>query len=73
MNINTIKKAIKGNLGEAFRFRYNGTRKQTEVFEGTIEGVYDSIFVIRLDGDDKIKTFSYADVLMDCLEILNKK
>ena len=73
MNINTVKMNINNIKGKKLKFKYNGSRKQTEVFNGTIENTYNSIFTIRLTDDDRIRTFSYADVLTDCLEIYPKK
>ena len=73
MNINTIKVNINNIKGQKLKFKYNGSRKQTEVFNGTIENTYNSIFTVRLSEDDRIRTFTYADVLTDSLEILSKK
>jgi len=72
MNINIVKKTINNIKGQQLKFKYNGSRKQTEVFSGTIEDTYDSIFIVRLSEDDRIRTFTYADVLTDSLEILSK-
>lgn len=70
MNIAKIKQKLENYKGEIIRFKYNGSRNQTEEFEGTIENTYNYIFTIKLDNDkDQRKSFSYTDVLTDSLEI----
>ncbi len=70
--INKIKEDIKNKKGRVLKFRFNGSRNQIEEFEGTIVGVYNCVFTIRLLNDnDKIKSFTYSDVLIDNLEIYN--
>lgn len=73
MNINIIKSNLENSKGEKLRFRFNGLRNQTEEFCGTVEGTYNYIFTIRLaENKNIIRSFSYADVLTDSLEIFRK-
>ena len=72
MNIATIKENISKYKGQNLRFRFNGSRNQTEEFEGKIIGIYKSVFIIESDTNNRIKSFSYSDVLVDNLEILDK-
>ena len=73
MNINKIKMNLEKNKGKKLRFKFNGARNQTEEFCGVLEGTYNYIFTIRLtENDNIIKSFSYADVLTDSLEIFIK-
>ncbi|MBR3661500.1 MAG: Veg family protein [Bacilli bacterium] len=64
---------IKDNLielqGKPLHFRFNGARNQIEEFDGCIENTYNYIFTIKLDGDSRIKSFTYSDVLIENLEI----
>lgn len=70
MNIARIKEKLENCKGEVIKFKYNGSRNQTEEFEGTIENTYNYIFTIKLDnGKEQRKSFSYADILTDSLEI----
>ena len=72
MTIKVIKDLVKSNFNKNLLFRYNGTRNHTEVFQGRITEIYPSIFIITLK-DEKIKSFSYNDLLVSNLEIINQK
>ena len=77
MNIDKIRCFVKENKGNLFLFKFKGTRNQTEEFIGKIVEVYRSVFIIRVnDHTNRIKSFSYNDVLTNNLqmkEILLKK
>ncbi len=63
MNKNSIIKDVNQHKGKRLHFIYNGSRNQKEDFFGTIENTYNSIFVIRIEGSNIIKTFTYNDVI----------
>ena len=68
--INKIKEDIENKKGEKLRFRFNGARNQVEEFEGIIIGAYNYVFTIKtVNEKEKIKSFTYSDVLIDNLEI----
>ena len=67
--LNNVKKFVFSNINKSFRFRFNGNRNQSEEFLGKIIGVYPSIFIIELD-NKIIKSFSYSDLLIKNLEII---
>ena len=73
--ISKIKNDLSGKLGIPLHFRFNGARNQIEEFDGHIENTYNFIFTIKPDGDNRIKSFTYSDVLIENLEIteLNNK
>ena len=66
MNIMKIRKDLESNKGKLIHFKYNGARNQIEEFDGIIEDTYNAI-TIRLD--NKIKTFTYSDILTEILEL----
>ncbi|MDD6879056.1 MAG: Veg family protein [bacterium] len=73
MNIKKIKTSIEKNLGKELRFKFNGSRNQTEEFDGIIEKVYNYVFTIKIsNNNNQIKSFSYNDVLTENLEIFTK-
>ena len=49
------------------KFRYNGSRNQTEEFEGIITDCYNYVFIINLGNMNK--SFSYSDVLIGVLDV----
>lgn len=71
--INKIKNEIKEKKGQELHFRFNGARNQIEEFEGKIIGTYNYIFTIKTSGEkEEIKSFTYSDILIENLEIINK-
>lgn len=69
MNKNKIIEEIKRYKGKVMRFKYNGARNQIEEFKGTIEEMYNSVFIIRLDDKKTLKSFTYSDVINKSLQI----
>lgn len=70
MTIGMAKQLVKDKKGIVHSFRFKGARNQIEEFEGTITDIYPAIFIIRLQ-NEKIRSFSYSDILIDNLKILN--
>jgi len=71
--ISKIKEQLKENVGKTLHFRFNGARNQIEEFDGYIENTYNFIFTIKPVNDDRIKSFTYSDVLIENLEIIDNK
>ncbi len=69
MNIEYIRNKVKNELNVKHSFIYNGIRNQIEKFDGVINKCYSGIFTILLT-DNKIKSFSYNDIIIGNLEIL---
>lgn len=70
MMIENVKKVVMQNKGIPCFFRFHGARNQIDEFRGVITNLYPSIFTILSD-DKVIKSFSYSDILTQCLEILH--
>ena len=72
MNIDTIKAKVREKEGETLHFKVNGSRNQIEEFNGEIIELYPSIFLVRLEGEEnKIKSFSYSDLITESVEIIS--
>ena len=71
--ISKIKEELEQVIGKTLHFRFNGARNQIEEFDGCIENTYNFIFTIKTIGDERIKSFTYSDVLIENLEIIDKK
>ena len=74
MNINNtlqaIKKDLEEHVGEKVLLRANNGRKKISVNEGILEGVYASIFVIRVENDfPRTLTYNYSDVLTNTVQL----
>ena len=70
MTIENVKKVVENNKGIVRLFRFRGTRNQIDEFEGVITTLYPAIFTIT-SVDYQIKSFSYSDLLINNLEIVN--
>lgn len=69
-----IKKDLQKEIGKPLHFRFNGARNQIEEFDGCIENTYNFIFTIKTIGEiERVKSFTYSDVLTLSLEILDKE
>ena len=74
MNIEKIKNDIEDIKGKKRTFRFNGSRNQIEEFSGTIENVYNYIFLVKIDNENEsLRSFSYTDILTESLEIFDDK
>ncbi|NLC66029.1 MAG: hypothetical protein GX752_03680 [Clostridium sp.] len=72
-NIQDIKEEIKKNVGKDIKLEANLGRRKMYVSTGTIEQVYPSIFLVRLDNEARGKlTFSYSDVLTEIVTLSYK-
>lgn len=70
MNISKIKKFITENKGEVFSFKFKGARNQIDEFVGKVVDCYPAVFTVRvLDHTNRIKSYSYNDVLINNLEM----
>ena len=67
MNIEKIKNNIEEIKNQKLHFKINGSRNQTEEFEGVITELYNYIFIVETDSIKK--SFSYSDVLINNIEI----
>ena len=68
--ISKIKYNLESKKGKNLHFKFNGARNQIEEFNGSIEDMYNFIFTIKTD-DNKIKSFTYSDILIENLEIID--
>lgn len=70
MNIDKIRKYISSNKGNTFSFKFKGARNQIDEFIGKIVESYNSIFTVKVSGKtNRIKSYSYNDILINNLEI----
>lgn len=71
-SLDKIKEGIENCLGREVRLRANKGRKRVIERDGIIEGVYPSIFVVKINGGyDTVRrvSYSYSDVLTQTVQI----
>lgn len=73
--IGKIKADLAENVGSKVKFASKKGRKKRIVRSGVIEGIYPSIFVIKMDANEELEakerlvSYSYADVLTHSVEL----
>ena len=71
MNIDKVRNYIIDNKNKELNFKYSGTRGFNEEFSGIITNVYTGVFLIKTNDNGRIRSFSYSDILIGNLEILD--
>lgn len=69
MNINAIRENIRDMKGETYHFKFRGTRGQIDEFDGIITDTFKGIFLVQSILDDRVKSYSYSDILIENLTI----
>ncbi len=67
MTIEKIKANINDNIGHKVRIVFNVGRNKKEEFEATIKEIYNYIFIVETNNENK--SFSYSDVLTETVEL----
>lgn len=69
MTKSEIKKQLNEYLGEQVTIRYNLGRNKYEQYSAKIKELYSNIFLVQLDKDNQIKSFSYTDIITKTIKI----
>lgn len=69
MSTDKAKTLVENSLNKHLRFRFNGNRNQVKEFSGSIIKTYRAVFIIKVDNEDVLKSYSYSDVFTGNLEI----
>lgn len=67
-----IKQALEANVGKKVTIQANGGRKKIIERSGLLEGIYPSVFTVKLDKDEysiERLSYSYTDVLMETVKL----
>lgn len=67
MTIEKIKENLSEKLGNKVRVVFNIGRNKTEEFDATIKELYNFIFIVETDKENK--SFTYSDVLTNTVEL----
>lgn len=67
MTIQKIKDNISDNLGNKVRIKFNIGRNKHEEFEAVIKELYNFIFIVQTETENK--SFTYSDVLTKTVEL----
>ncbi len=70
MTIEQIKCDLKKHIGKEAMIRYSLGRNKYENYHVTIKELYDNVFLVELlKKENRIKSFSYADVITKTIKI----
>ncbi|CAM3986958.1 Veg family protein [Alkalicoccus chagannorensis] len=67
-----IKQALEANVGKQVTIQANGGRKKTIERSGLLEGIYPSVFTVKLDKEEysiERLSYSYTDVLTETVKL----
>lgn len=67
MTIEKIKENLNDNLGNKVRVVFNTGRNKIEEFDAVIKELYNFIFILETDTENK--SFTYSDVLTQTVEL----
>ena len=67
MTIEKIKENLSEKLGNKVRIVFNIGRNKTEEFDATIKELYNFIFIVETEKENK--SFTYSDVLTNTVEL----
>ena len=68
-HIHAIRENIRDMKGEKYHFKFRGTRGQVDEFDGVITDTFKGIFLVQSILDDRVKSYSYSDILIENLTI----
>ena len=69
MNINIIRKEVEDNLGKKVSIKYNLGRNKTERYNARIKETYSYIFIVELEKNKELKSFSYSDIITKTIKM----
>lgn len=64
-----VKEQLHEYLGESVVIKYNLGRNKYEQYRVKIKELYNNIFLVQTDSDNKIKSFSYNDIITKTIKI----
>ncbi|NJP39017.1 Veg family protein [Alkalicoccus luteus] len=67
-----IKQSLEANVGKEITIHANGGRKKTIERSGLLEGIYPSVFTVKLDKEQysiERLSYSYTDVLTETVKL----
>jgi len=67
MNIAKIRENVEHQKGEKLHFCFHGSRGQVDEFQGVITDTFKGVFLVHSFDDDRVKSYSYSDILIENL------
>lgn len=71
-SLSKIKENIQSYLGREVRLKADKGRKRIIEKNGVIEGVYPSIFIVKINGghsNSRTVSYSYSDILTETVQV----
>lgn len=69
MKVEEVKEKLHEHLGEKALIKYNLGRNKYEEYQVKIKKLYNHVFLVELKEGNKVKSFSYSDVIMKTIKI----
>ena len=74
-NLKDVKERILSIKGKNVDISINHGRKKISIYSGIVENIYQSVFTVKIVGDEQLKnvTCSYSDVLCGDVKISERE
>lgn len=69
IKIEKIKDELTQNKGKKKHFLFKGNRGQIDEYDGIILNTYQGIFTVKSSSDNRLKSYSYSDILIENLVV----
>lgn len=75
MTLEEIKEAIKNLKGKPVKMEVNNGRKKIVKYQGVVENIYSSVFVVKIENELNVdkKSYSFSEVLCGDVKIALKQ
>ena len=75
MSLEEIKNAITSLKGKPVEMEVNNGRKKIVKYQGVVENIYKSVFVVKIENEANIdkKSYSFSEVLCGDVKIASKQ
>ena len=67
IRLEKIRNEVNNNKGKVLHFKFNGSRGQIDEYEGVITDTFNGIFLVKVNDTNRVKSYSYTDVLIENL------
>ena len=69
MKIENIKEELNTHIGDSATIKCNVGRNKIESYNVTIKKLYNRIFIVELNNNCSLKSFSYSDIINKTIKI----
>lgn len=72
IQIDKIRNDVEKRKGRPLHFKFNGSRGQTDEYVGVITDTFNGIFLVKSVDNERVRSYSYTDILIENLTFEDK-